>query len=106
MDPKLAMVDHLIVRGRHCWDVWILNTLFPPSISATILKIPLSSNPHSDTLVWKEEISGKFMIYSAYRLIQRGLVHQPGESSNASSPNPIWKAIWMLKVPQNVKVFA
>lgn len=106
MDPKLAIVDHLIVRGHHCWDVRILNTLFPPSISATILNIPFSSNPHSDTLVWREKISDKFMVYSAYRLIQGGLVHQPGESSNASSLNPIWKAIWRLKVPQNVKVFA
>lgn len=70
MDLLTAMVDHLIDRDQQCWNIQVLNTCFPHSTLAAILKIPLSSNPHPDKLIWREENNGNSTVRSAYRLIQ------------------------------------
>lgn len=80
--------------------------LFNSIIADHIKKIPLSLFQHEDKLVWMEEKSGKFSVRSAYRIIQHCKQHILGESSIEQTSTPLWRALWRMRVPHKIKVFA
>ncbi|KAF5481238.1 hypothetical protein F2P56_001906 [Juglans regia] len=61
---------------------------------------------YEDRWMWMEERIGVFNVQSAYKLLQKNCDHAEGESSNSSILNKLWKAIWKLKLPLKIKIFA
>lgn len=105
-DPQRATEDHLMIASPNRWNIPLINSLFDPCSAASILKIPLSSKPHMDKWIWREEKRGNFSVRSAYHLIQSSSSLATGESSSSQALNPIWKAIWKMNIPHKIRLFA
>ncbi|XP_075645329.1 uncharacterized protein LOC142616340 [Castanea sativa] len=72
-----------------------------------ILGIPLSLSNIQDKLIWAENKSGKFTVKSAYALaLEEKACVTRADCSDELARRKIWKAIWLLKVPQKIKHFA
>jgi hypothetical protein len=70
-----------------------------------ILNIPLSPCLPPDRLIWKDSKDGKFLIRSAYHL---GLCLNDlykRQCSRGLEEKLIWKFLWSLMVPNQVKTF-
>jgi hypothetical protein len=70
-----------------------------------ILNIPLSPNLPQDRLIWKDTKDGKFTVRSAYHLGYSLHDNDRGQSSSGASEQGVWKLLWSLRVPNQVKVF-
>ncbi|XP_042965942.1 uncharacterized protein LOC122299620 [Carya illinoinensis] len=105
-DRKNETVDTLINGETRWWDISKVRALFNPIIAEKILKIVICPEGYEDRWMWSEERSGEFSVRSAYKLLQKGLYDAVGQSSNSSSLNSLWKAIWKMKLPLKIRIFA
>ncbi|KAA3462404.1 reverse transcriptase [Gossypium australe] len=78
-------------KGIHWYDV------------DRILRIPLAREEHADMIVWCGEHSGKFIVRSAYKLLQT----QTSTTSSTYMQNttkPFYKQFWELQIPKKIKI--
>lgn len=87
------------------WDAQKVWNIFKPRVATAILEIKLSATTRPDAWIWPGEKNWQFSVKSAYFLIQASHICCQGENLNASSLLPIWKNIWNLKIPHNIKIF-
>lgn len=82
-------VHQLMSSSNNCWDMEVLTTLFPYSISKEILKIHLPSQLGQDSLIWTPSSTGDFSIKSAYRHFFQ---HRFALNSDVSRAD--WRLLW------------
>ncbi|XP_041004026.1 uncharacterized protein LOC121249385 [Juglans microcarpa x Juglans regia] len=88
------------------WDVSRVRALFNPRIASDVMKILLSPGQHEDVWMWRHEKNGAFSVQSGYRFFKSLTQHDTAESSNAHEEQKMWKAIWKMRFPNKVRVFA
>ncbi|GMY19299.1 putative reverse transcriptase/RNA-dependent DNA polymerase [Fagus crenata] len=70
-----------------------------------IQRIPLASLNTKDTIQWKAESTGMFIVKSAYQLVVSAASLDKEEGfSNMRSNRKTWRAIWKQKPPSKVKI--
>lgn len=102
VDPK---VSELIQGEIGQWDVNKLQLWFMPEDVTTILTIPISRALPEDIQLWNATPHGKFTVSSAYRLIAERNNLAQGESSSGYPMAKVWRAVWKVQLPNNIKVF-
>uniref|UniRef100_A0A803QK33 Reverse transcriptase zinc-binding domain-containing protein n=1 Tax=Cannabis sativa TaxID=3483 RepID=A0A803QK33_CANSA len=65
---------------------------------ALILSIPLTLTNRDDTIVWLKEVSGLYLVKSAYKLIQ-----ELNGTWNSATSSTFRKKFWKLHVPPKIK---
>lgn len=79
-------VSCLIDQTLYTWKEEIIRNTFLPHEAETILRIPLSSFPNEDKLVWSAIANGMFSIRSAYRVAQKLLDNEnKGQGSDSTA---------------------
>jgi hypothetical protein len=72
-------------------------------------QIPLNNRGFDDFVAWGFTKHGRYTIRSGYYLQWK---HQFGASANqlalvgSSALNPVWKILWRLKIPSNIKILS
>ncbi|XP_042974662.1 uncharacterized protein LOC122306298 [Carya illinoinensis] len=101
-----ATVNSLFIANQRVWDVGKITAFFRPEVALHITKIVLSQD-REDLIRWKKEANGTYTVKSAYRLFKDlSPGRQNGESSNVDLLRKMWKAIWSMKLPIKVRIFA
>ncbi|XP_042952327.1 uncharacterized protein LOC122289400 [Carya illinoinensis] len=101
-----ATINSLFIANQRVWDVGKITALFRPEVALHITKIVLSQD-REDLICRKKEANGIYTVKSAYRLFKDlSPGRQNGESSNADLLGKMWKAIWSMKLPVKVSIFA
>ncbi|XP_040996168.1 uncharacterized protein LOC121242360 [Juglans microcarpa x Juglans regia] len=70
------------------------------------MKILLSPGQHENVWMWRHEKNGAFNVRSGYRFFKNLTNGDTADSSNAYEEQKMWKAIWKMRVPNKVRVFA
>ncbi|XP_024155813.1 uncharacterized protein LOC112163786 [Rosa chinensis] len=103
----LRYVHQLIDVANGCWNVPLLESLFPSEDVEVISSIPLSSRCPEDKLIWHYDSKGVFLVSSAYVVARDSLI-LPVMATSSSSPHQLidtfWKKFWKCKVPGKVKL--
>jgi hypothetical protein len=101
-------VSELISPITGTWDEPLLRSLFFGVDVSRILQIPINNHGFDDFLAWSATSHGRYTVRSGYYLQWRhqfgGFANQlalPGSSAN----NPVWQALWKLKIASKVKNF-
>ncbi|XP_050207383.1 uncharacterized protein LOC126656807 [Mercurialis annua] len=104
----LARVSDFIVPILFCWNRTLVQSSFLSHDADAILALPVSATGTNDKLVWNETKTGKFTVGSAYHLAHSMFSIQTA-AGNPFDPGPmnsvIWKQLWKLSIPQQVKIF-
>lgn len=81
--------------------------MFDKEDAEAICRISLSRRYVDDSTVWLPTKKGLFIVKSTYK-VARELMRRENmaESSNGCAGKRIWAALWKLKIPNKVKVFA
>jgi len=100
-----AVVGDLIDQRQGLWKSDLIHEVFMHEEAKIIEIIPLSPCLPPDRLIWKETKDGKFNVRSAYHLGKSLAANSGGQSSSVIKDNGMWKYLWMLRVPNQVKMF-
>jgi hypothetical protein len=100
-----AVVGDLIDQRQGIWKSDLIHEVFMHEEAKIIENIPLSPYLPPDKLIWKETTDGKFTVWSAYHLGKSLTVCSGGQSSFAIKDQGMWKFLWTLWVPNQVKMF-
>ncbi|KAL0013414.1 hypothetical protein SO802_000483 [Lithocarpus litseifolius] len=101
------MVFSLIDSVSRWWKINAIRALFLPFDADTILKIPLSHNLPKDKLIWFRNKRGEFIVKSAYFIATKLLdTKDEGECSTGDPNAYLWKKLWTLKLPTEIKIFS
>ncbi|KAF5468409.1 hypothetical protein F2P56_012561 [Juglans regia] len=107
--PKIlnsnATVSSLIDQDTHSWNLHLVHNVFTPEEAAIISKIHISPCNRSDKQVWRCTKNGIFSVKSAYHLQVSMNGINKGQSSESTKHEDLWKLLWKLKVPSNIKMF-
>ena len=102
------MVSELIDPAMREWDEQLIRDNFWSIDADRILQIPIFHQLTEDFVAWHLTKNGRFSVRSAYYK-QWEDTYINGNSTmfgiGGSSPHPIWKKLWSLKVPGKVKIF-
>jgi hypothetical protein len=99
-------VDQLILQPKMEWDTSVIDKLFLPYDAEAIKNIPLSDRAPSDMFCWTGTSNGCYTIKSGYQiLLHQEKQHLPGCSTN-DTLQPIWNAVWSLRIPKKCQLFA
>jgi hypothetical protein len=104
----LTKVAELIDPITGSWDEELLRSLFCMVDVNRILQIPLNNQSFDDFIAWGLTNHGRYTVRSGYHLQWRhtfgargGQLALPGTSAT----NPVWKAVWRLKIQSKIKIF-
>jgi hypothetical protein len=97
-----SLIDHNLKR----WRVNQVESLFLPEDVKNILSIPISPHCPEDKLIWGATPHGGYTVSSAYRVLAEAEQMKEGESSNGNVKRKLWRSLWSVAMPNNIKVFA
>jgi hypothetical protein len=100
-----ALVADLIDPDLKSWKLELLQEAFTVEEAKSISKIPLSPLLPMDVLTWRCTQDGKFLLWSAYHLGRELQDMRTGQCSNVGNDSVVWRALWKLRVPNQVKLF-
>ena len=80
-----------------------IDSLFLPKVAATIKAIPLCLFDRDDLPFWPYTHDGVFSVKSGYRLLMEQDHPKQLDTSNGGVNSNVWKAMWHLHVPNQVK---
>jgi hypothetical protein len=84
-----AQVKDLWITGQKCWNVNLINSLFSPVVSMSILQTPIIETAGQDILVWKLTPTGQFSPKSAYKHCFNNLQLPPSQRPKIVPPHVI-----------------
>uniref|UniRef100_A0A8I6XSL7 Reverse transcriptase zinc-binding domain-containing protein n=1 Tax=Hordeum vulgare subsp. vulgare TaxID=112509 RepID=A0A8I6XSL7_HORVV len=105
----LTRVSELIDEENRVWDEDLIRQLFWPIDAERILNIPLALGMMTYFVSWHPDRRGVFSVKSAYHEeweFQHGRKLRRTSNYQTSGINPIWKTLWKLRIPVNVKIHA
>jgi hypothetical protein len=91
-------VQSLINTTNKTWNLGVIQQVFSPGVSQSILTTPLIDPVVDDILVWKAEKTSFYSVKSAYKLCVEVLT----DSSHLRREG-YWQGIWRLKVPPKIR---
>ncbi|WVZ60625.1 hypothetical protein U9M48_010618, partial [Paspalum notatum var. saurae] len=106
----LTKVSELINPMMGAWDDQLINEIFWPEDAAIILQIPIDEQME-DWPAWHYDAKVLFSVKSAYKLAvtKRDASAEKDASSSSNEKGDKghfnWFKIWLLKVPNKVKMF-
>lgn len=103
-DFEKTMVCEFIDTVSRQWDLALLQGLFSSQEVELITSIPLCHNHVEDTLIWLYTHSGIYTVKSGYRFLINENSAQP-ITVNPNHGREVWKIIWGLNFPNEVKNF-
>ena len=105
--PIYPMVSSLIDLDTKWWRVKMIRATFLSFEAEAILRIPLSHSLLEDKLTQMGNNCEEFTIKSAYHLAHCLVdAKEEVESSKGDPFKPLWKNLWLLKLPAKIKIFA
>ena len=100
------MVAELIDPVSWWWDREFILRSFNRKEAEAILRVPLSCRYTPDTLFWLAEKSGEYSVRTGYHVAQRLIKELDWtKCSMGLWEVRVWKVLWKLKVPNEIKVF-
>ena len=101
------MVCELINPKPNIWRYKDIRTIFHRDGANAICQILLSQRYVADTIFWLHNPRGVFTVKFAYHVARRLLtdIARVG-SSKGRVTEKVWVAIWKLRIPNKIKVFA
>ncbi|KAL4353155.1 hypothetical protein GQ457_06G030220 [Hibiscus cannabinus] len=94
---QLDQPTKYVINEHGEWDILKLSTIFTVDVVPYILGIkPPDPQAGSDICVWRWTTHHDFELQSAY---------SHWAQSDLAAPDPIWKRIWGLQIPQRVRCF-
>jgi hypothetical protein len=99
-----ACVSELIDTNTRCWNRNLIREIFSPFEAQQIFNIPLSWRLPNDNMIWHWERHGDYSVRSEHHMIKEVVTLNTPEASSSNNQE-IWKAVWKIKAPQNVKNF-
>lgn len=98
------MVKDLIVDGK--WQLEDIVNWISVEEANAICAIPISVRRNKDKLQWVHNENGKYSVRSGHFLACKEPLKSFDTPSNSRTTSPdLWKALWKLKVPPNVRIF-
>ncbi|KAA3460765.1 reverse transcriptase [Gossypium australe] len=95
-------VAELICSNERVWNKELIENTFPADVVESILRIPLSMEPHDDFLAWSDESSGVFFVRSSYKLLQR---LDPTAYALHNIYRDFYRKLWQIEIPSKMKIF-
>lgn len=83
--------------GERSWDEEVIRDLFNERDQRCILSTRVHTRILDDLLYWNREVSGKYSVKSAYRMLQE---RKP--SGNYRANSKFWECMWRIKAPAKV----
>ena len=88
------------------WNTKLIEEIFLPFEANLISQIPLRGTHKPDRQVWASTSNGMFSVQSAYQMLVEDLkIKELGTSTTSQRWKVFWKNLWLVKVPQKIKVF-
>jgi ribonuclease HI len=98
-------VDQLIIKPKMEWDTTLIDKLFLPYDAEAIKSIPLSERAPPDRFYWPGTSHGLYTVRSGYQALLHNEKQQLPGSSTTDALQPIWKAVWSLRIPKKCQLF-
>lgn len=104
--PDNATVHCLMDEECGTWKEEMLRAFFHDEIAVEILRLPISHHDGEDFPRWPFTKLGEYSVKSAYNLARstRFTVAQSrngrGQTSDTSTQEKQWKAIWAIEAPE------
>uniref|UniRef100_A0A2N9GYK3 Reverse transcriptase domain-containing protein n=1 Tax=Fagus sylvatica TaxID=28930 RepID=A0A2N9GYK3_FAGSY len=98
-------VDQLIIKPKMEWDTTLIDKLFLPYDAEAIKSIPLSERAPPDRFYWPGTAHGLYTVRSGYQALLHNEKQQLPGSSTTDALQPIWKAVWSLRIPKKCQLF-
>ncbi|KAA3486687.1 reverse transcriptase [Gossypium australe] len=95
-------VANLICSNERVWNKELIENTFPAYVAESILRIPLSMEPHEDFLAWSGGSTGVFSVRSSYKLLQQ---MDPTAYALHNIYGDFYKKLWKIEVPSKMKIF-
>ena len=101
---NLGTVADLIDHANHFWKPDLVRSLYRPSISSEILRIPISKTGSvKDSLMWKFSNSGDFNVKKAYEILLEEANVLANENLRPHIiPAVVWNTLWKVKLPLKI----
>ena len=101
------MVVDLINPELNIWKYEDIMAIFHREEAEAICQIPLSWKNVPDSIFWLHNSRGLFTVKSTYHVARRLLIDENrGGTSRGYVEKNVWTAIWKLRLPNKIKVFA
>ncbi|KAA3489772.1 reverse transcriptase [Gossypium australe] len=95
-------VAGLISSNEREWNKELIVNTFPEDVAELILRIPLSIEPHEDSLAWSGEPTAVFSARSSYKLLQS---LDPTAYALHNIYRDFYKKLWRTEIPTKIKIF-
>ncbi|KAL4312649.1 hypothetical protein GQ457_01G024910 [Hibiscus cannabinus] len=104
---RFPKVSDLIVPETNCWNIDLLQSLFPQSLVNRICCIPLAKSKPEDVLIWRCDNSGIYSPKSGYKLLMQENNHisVSGTVVQDSILHSFYSKLWGLNIPTKCKIF-
>lgn len=87
------------------WRAPLVKEMFGEMTAEVVCQLPLSSFANCDRPFWPYSATREFTVCSTYHLHKQRLADAVGESSGQGQIGTLWKNIWKLQFPHDVRVF-
>ena len=94
----------MVARGEG-WNDQLVEALLLPFEAQRIKIIPVLVTDQEDNVTWSRCRSSAYSVKTGYQLLCESEMKAAPSSSNTDEVKRFWKSIWLLKVPNKVKVF-
>ena len=101
--PADALVAELI-NEEHTWNEGLIHRHFAKIDAEAIVRILLPRRPMKDEVIWHYDRKCQYSVKSGYQ-IALNLKFPAKPTSSAATENQ-WNAIWLLTLPEKIKIFA
>lgn len=106
-DNGVEYVHEVIDPRSRSWKEGDIRAMVSKDEADQILSIPMSHFGKGDCLVWHPNSNGIYSVKSGYHiaLADWNASFPPKASSSFKPPTRLWKFIWNMRIPPNLKHF-
>ncbi|KAL4341461.1 hypothetical protein GQ457_08G020710 [Hibiscus cannabinus] len=106
INPNFTLVSDLIDHSQCIQRIEVVHSLFSEVQANQILSMHISSYNPNDTVIWRHDRSGCYLVKSGYRLLAHGGDLQVSvlNTLTADQVRRLYSALWSLPIPSKLKV--
>lgn len=75
----------------------LITSVFGATDASRILRIPLASSPHEDSMVWRHDLTYEFTVKNTYKLLHKNS-YDP-RLNNLQTFATLYKKLWNTDLP-------
>ncbi|KAA3459484.1 reverse transcriptase [Gossypium australe] len=102
-ENEVKLVADLIDAENNEWKTELVERPFTADIAEKVLQIPLAKNLGADIQIWRGELSGDFLVRSAYKILQNARM-DPNDLLLQTDTKKFYKKLWNLKLPSKLLI--